>query len=192
MMACNTELQQVTKPCSMYKVSWLLLVTAVCMLCMNCFSVGVLGMCPGLQIIPSGNYHRHLTWDPPSTLNITAVEPDISSYIVCSNISTECTTIDTKEAGGNERNFHTFLSLRAYINFTVTALNIVGAGESASIVSEPCEYPVERLSNETLLAVVSFDSGNTPSLCIELIVSTLPHTLSCLYMYIVINIMVSV
>ena len=159
---------------------------------MNCFSVGVLGKCPGLQIIPSGNYHQHLTWDPPSTLNITAVEPDIFSYTVCSNISSECSTINVTEAGGNDRNFHTFLNLRAYINFTVTAVNIVGAGESASILPEPCEYPVERLSNQTLLAVVSFDSGNTPSLSIELIVSTLPQTLSCLYMYIVINITVSV
>ena len=141
-------------------------------------STGVLGKCPDLQIIPSGNYHQRLTWDPPSTLNITAVEPDISSYIVCSNISTECTTIDVTVAGGDSSDLrqYTFPNLRAYINFTVTAVNIVGDGESTSIVTEPCEHPersVERFGVQTLLAVVSFDSDNTPSLSMEVVVSTL-------------------
>ena len=105
--------------------------------------IGVLGKCPGLQITPSGNYHQHLTWNPPSTLNITEVEPDISSYIVCCNISTECTTINVTEPGGDSSDLRQYIfpNLRAYINFTVRAVNIVGDGESTSIVSEPCEYP---------------------------------------------------
>ena len=47
------------------------------------------------------------------------------------------------EAGDDSQDLHqyTFPNLRAYINFTVTAVNIVGDGESASIVSEPCEHP---------------------------------------------------
>ena len=141
-------------------------------------SVGILGKCTGLQINSLGNYHHNLTWDPPSTLNITAVEPDISSYIVCSNISTECTTINVTKAGGDFQDLrqYTFLNLRAYINFTVTAVNIVGNGESASIVSEPCENlggTNEDLSHQTVLAVVSFDSRNTPALSMEVIVSIL-------------------
>ena len=74
------------------------------------------------------------------------MEPDISSYIVCSNISTECTTINVTEAGGDSSDLrqYTFLNLRAYINFTVTAVNIVGDGESANIVYDPCEH-TERL-----------------------------------------------
>ena len=111
-------------------------------------SIGVLGKCPGLQFTPfeTVTYLQRLTWDPPSTLNITAVEPDISSYIVCSNISTECTTINVTEAGGDLQDLrqYTFLNLRAYINFTVTAVNIVGDGESANIVYDPCEH-TERL-----------------------------------------------
>ena len=103
--------------------------------------IGVLGRCSGLQITPSGNYHQRLTWNPPSTLNITAVEPDISSYIVCSNISTECTTINVTEPGGDSFHQYIFPNLRAYTNFAVTAVNIVGNGESASIVYEPCEHP---------------------------------------------------
>ena len=106
------------------------------------WSSGVLEKCHDLQITPFGNYHQRLKWDPPATLNITAVEPDISSYIVCSNISTECTIINVTEAGSDASDLwqYTFLNLRPYINFTVTAVNIVGNGESASIVSEPCEH----------------------------------------------------
>ena len=82
------------------------------------------------------------------------------------------------EASGDSHDLrqYTFLNLRAYINFTVRAVNIVGDGESASIVSEPCEYPegsVERFAHRTLLPVAFFDSENTPSLSVEVIVSTL-------------------
>ena len=67
------------------------------------------------------------------------MEPDISSYIVCSNISTECTIT---EAGGDSSDLRklVFPNLRAYTNFTVRAVNIAGDGESASIVYEPCEH----------------------------------------------------
>ena len=49
------------------------------------------------------------------------------------------------EAGGDSQGLrqYTFPKLRAYINFTVKAVNIVGDGESASIVTEPCEHTVE-------------------------------------------------
>ena len=82
------------------------------------------------------------------------------------------------EAGGDFQDLrqYKFLNLRAYINFTVTAVNIVGDGESTSIVSEPCENPGgtnEDLSHQTVLAVVSFDSRNTPALSMEVIVSVL-------------------
>ena len=105
-------------------------------------SAGALGRCPNLQITPFQSYHQRLTWSAPSTLNITAVEPDISSYTVCNNISTECSTMDVTVAGGDSSDVrqYTFLNLRAYINFTVTAVNIVGDGESASILYRPCEH----------------------------------------------------
>ena len=106
-------------------------------------STGVPGKCLDLQIIPFGSYYHNLTWNPPLTLNITAVEPDIFGYIVCSNISTECTTINVTEAGGDSSDLrqYEFPNLRVYINFTVTAVNIVGDGESASIVYEACGFP---------------------------------------------------
>ena len=145
-------------------------------------SAGVLGKCPGLLITPLGEYHQHLTWDPPSTLNITAVEPDISTYIVCHNISSECTTINVTEAGDDSRDLrqYTFLNLRTYINFTVTAVNIVGDGESASIVYEPCEHTEESSKWQTVQAVVSFDSESIPaSLSVEVTVSALHHKPTC-------------
>ena len=106
------------------------------------------------------------------------MEPDISSYIVCNNISTECTTIDVTEAVGDSQDFqqYIFLNLRTYIEFTVTAVNIVGDGENTSIVTEPCECPegsVEKFADQTLLAMASFDTENTPSLSVAVIVSTL-------------------
>ena len=100
------------------------------------------------------------------------MEPDISSYIVCSNISSECTTIDV--ARGDLQQY-TFVNLRVYINFTVRAVNIVGDGESTSIVYEPCEH-TEKSSNQALLAVVSFDSENVPALSLEVMVRILLWT----------------
>ena len=172
---------------SMYKVSWPISLihwyTTVHKSVTLC-SAGVLGKCHDLQITPSGNYCRRLTWDPPSTLNITAVEPDISSYIVCSNISTECTTINVTEAEGDSRDLrqYTFLNLRTYINFTVTAVNVMGDGESASIVYEPCEHTEESSKWQTVQAVVSFDSESIPSLTVEVMVSALHHKPTCCYM----------
>ena len=149
-------------------------------------SAGALGRCPNLQIIPSGNYHQRLTWDPPSTLNITAVEPDISSYIVCSNISNECTTINVTEAGGDSSDLRQYMfpNLRAHINFSVTAVNILGDGESTSVVTEPCKHAegsIVTFSDQTLQAIVSFDSKSRPSLSVEVMVSTLATTVSGLY-----------
>ena len=38
-----------------------------------------------------------LTWDEPSTLNITDFEPDISHYRVCYNLSTRITCTNTTD-----------------------------------------------------------------------------------------------
>ena len=74
-----------------------------------------------------------------------------------------------------------FPNLRAYINFTVTAVNIVGDGESASIVYEPCEHTEEFSKWQTVQAVVSFDSESIPSLSVEVTVSALYHKPTCCY-----------
>ena len=82
------------------------------------------------------------------------MEPDISSYIVCTNISTECTTIDVTDAGGDSSGLRQYMfpNLRAYINFTVTAVNIVGRGEGTSVVYEPCEHQQGGKSDSSIVA----------------------------------------
>ena len=106
------------------------------------------------------------------------MEPDISSYIVCSNISDECTTINVTEAGGDSSDLrqYKFLNLRAKINFTVTAMNIVGNGESTSVLTKACKYDEElngTFSDQSLQTVVFFDSESRPSLSVKVIVSIL-------------------
>ena len=105
------------------------------------YSAGTLDECRNLTITSLGTYHQSLTWDPPPTLNITAVEPDISGYVVCDNIRTQCTHIDTREAGGDSHNMlqYVFPNVRTGVNFTVTAVNIVGDGEVSSVVYQQCQ-----------------------------------------------------
>jgi len=106
-------------------------------------SAGTLEKCSRFQFLSHDAYHQRLTWDPPPTLNMTAVEPDISGYVVCDDIRTTCTHIDMRESGGDSHNLlqYIFPNLTAHINFTVTAVNIVGDGESTSMMYEPCEHP---------------------------------------------------
>ena len=144
----------------MYKVSYLVvgmmskfLVKLVKSFAVPC-STGSLGECHDVQIISFGRNQHRLKWDPPSTLNITATEPDIASYIVCINISTECSTINVTEAGRDSSDLrqYIFLNLRAYINFTVRAVNIVGDGDSTSVVYRSCEHLRGKYDSSILFA----------------------------------------
>jgi len=105
-------------------------------------SAGTLEKCSRFQFLPHDAYHQRLTWNPPSTLNITAVEPDISGYVVCDNIRTTCTHIDMRESGGGSHNLpeYIFPNLRVNITFTVRAVNIVGDGKSTNETYPSCLY----------------------------------------------------
>ena len=76
---------------------------------------------------------RLLTWNPPETLNITNVDPDIEYYQVCYNLSTELTCTNVSSEG--ERQFK-FSNVRVPLLFTVTAFNVVGEGNESSIVHQ--------------------------------------------------------
>jgi len=95
-------------------------------------SAGTLEKCSRFQFLSHDAYHQSLTWDPPPTLNVTAVEPDISGYVVCDDIRTTCTH------DSHNLPEYIFPNLRVNITFTVRAVNIVGDGKSTNETYSPC------------------------------------------------------
>ena len=95
---------------------------------------GLLGPPPNLTLSEADvQLTRVLTWNPPDTLDITNVDPDIEFYQVCYNLSTELTCTNVSSVG--ERQFK-FSNVRVPLLFTVTALNVVGEGNANSIVHQ--------------------------------------------------------
>ena len=74
---------------------------------------------------------RRLSWEKPFSLDITDVDPDISHYKVCYSLisATETSRCST----GNHTTF-TFLYINIPLLFTVSAVNIVGEGNTSSIL----------------------------------------------------------
>ena len=127
-------------------------------------SAGTLEKCSRFQFLSHDDYYQRLTWDPPPTLNITAVEPDISGYVVCDDIRTTCTHIDMRESGGDSHNLpeYIFPNLRVNITFTVRAVNIVGDGESTNVTYPSCLY-IDK-SKFFLPCIVSMPDPNSIAL----------------------------
>ena len=101
---------------------------------------GLLGPPPNVSLaVPNQLEHSQyefikvLIWDEPSTLNITDVEPDISHYRVCYNLSTTLACANT-----TDREFM-FLNVRVNILFTVSAVNVVGVGNSSTVMHWACD-----------------------------------------------------
>ena len=80
--------------------------------------------------MPLNDSHRALVWDPPYTLDITDVSPDIQHYIVQESVTGASVNV-------NETEYH-FLNLAVPITFSVSACNIVGKGETASVLHQAC------------------------------------------------------
>ena len=74
---------------------------------------------------------RRLSWDKPFSLDITDIEQDISYYKVCYSISTE-----KFQCQYTEKTEFTFLYARIPLNFTVSAVNVVGEGEAMTKLYE--------------------------------------------------------
>ena len=96
-----------------------------------------IGSCTGLLSPPpslnvqsfTDLYHHSLIWNAPFTLDLTNIEPDITSYTVCNNLTSNCVTTQERE--------YTFPNLCDPIMFSITAQNIVGEGSASSITYEP-------------------------------------------------------
>ena len=84
-----------------------------------------------LTIVDQGTSYSRLFWEAPESLDITDIEPDISNYRICTNFSGVC--IDTTELE------HVFPNVRIPIEFSVTAINIVGESNASTAVYEPCD-----------------------------------------------------
>ena len=98
-----------------------------------------------MTIVNQGASHRRLFWEAPETLDITDIEPDISNYRICTNLSGVC--IDTTDLE------HVFPNVRIPIEFSVTAINVVGESNASIAIWEPCD-PTTGKNN--ILRSVSF------------------------------------
>ena len=98
---------------------------------------GLLGSPPNLTMngvrTLLDEFVKVLTWDEPNTLDITNIEPDISHYRVCYNISTTMSCVNT-----TNREF-TFLNVRVNVLFSVTTVNVVGEGNASTIMHWACD-----------------------------------------------------
>ena len=92
---------------------------------------GILDPPINLTIVNQGASHSRLFWEAPESLNITDIEPDISNYRVCTNLSGVCINTTDLE--------HIFPNVRITIEFSVTAVNIVGESNASTVVYEPCD-----------------------------------------------------
>ena len=110
---------------------------------------GLLGPPPNLTLtVPTDlqleqrleEFVRVLIWDEPNTLNITDVEPDISHYQVCYNLSTALTCINIT---GRE---FIFLNVRINLLFTVTAVNVVGEGNGSTVIHWACDSSNSKMN----------------------------------------------
>lgn len=77
-------------------------------------------------------YINRLSWQPPFTLNITNLEPDIVGYRVCFTfMATQvCTVV--------ENTLYEFFNVRLTLDFLITAINIVGEGDAGRVMHPAC------------------------------------------------------
>ena len=107
------------------------------------FCAGILNPPINLTIVNQGASHSRLLWGAPESLDITDIEPDISTYRICANLSGVC--INTTELE------HVFPNVRIPIEFSVTAINIVGESNASITIYEPCD---PTTGNENMLKSV--------------------------------------
>ena len=93
-------------------------------------STGLLEPPPDFIIVELDVVRRQLSWSPPFTLDITDEDPDIIGYNICNNATGSCETV-------TETQF-IFPNLQVPIEFSLSALNVVGESSNTTIVHDPC------------------------------------------------------
>ena len=89
-------------------------------------------------IVDQGTSYSRLFWEAPESLDITDIEPDISNYRICTNLSGVC--INTTELE------HVFPNVRITIEFSVTAINVVGESDASITIYEPCDPTTGKMN----------------------------------------------
>ena len=92
---------------------------------------GILDPPINLTIVNQGASRRRLFWEAPESLDVTDIEPDISNYRVCINFSGVCINKTDLE--------HIFPNICIPIEFSVTAVNVVGESNASTVVYQPCD-----------------------------------------------------
>ena len=97
--------------------------------------VGPLAPPPNLTIVDADACSIYkLVWSAPFTLDVSGVDPDISTYTICSNITGYYTCSNTSGSGVME---HVFRRPFRYVEFRVSAVNGAGQGSESSVVYKP-------------------------------------------------------
>ena len=103
---------------------------------------GLLDTPSNLTLSEVNNQHKRLlSWGEPFSLDITDVDPDISHYKVCYTLINDrklslCTRVNQTE--------FTFLYISVPLLFNVSAVNVVGEGNSSSILLDHEEINCNR------------------------------------------------
>ena len=118
-----------------------------------------------------GASHTRLLWGAPESLHLTDVEPDISNYRICTNLSGLCINTTDLE--------HVFPNVRIPIEFSVTAVNIVGESNASIAIYEPCDPTTGKKTTNASISfvVLTFSCIYSQSLKVsmELMCKVLSH-----------------
>ena len=93
---------------------------------------GLLEAPPNVMLSEADDHYimRRLSWNDPFSLDITDEDPDIKHYKICYTLvdvnKSQCTLVNQTE--------FTFLNVSVPLLFTVSAVNVVGEGNTSSIL----------------------------------------------------------
>ena len=92
---------------------------------------------PGqLTIVTTENdFTRRLTWQAPLSLDITDVDPDICHYNVCTTFN----QTGEKSCDNVQETVYSFLNVRVPLEFSVSAVNVVGQSSASTAFHQPCD-----------------------------------------------------
>ena len=98
---------------------------------------GLLDPPPNLTLsVADDGLSKILTCDAPKMLDITGVDPDIQSYQICYNLTSN-DNLTCLNVSSLERREFKFLNVRVPLLFAVAAINVVGIGDTSSTVHQP-------------------------------------------------------